>query len=172
MDSEVRVVRPHFFLYLEYQLMTELELKIKELTESVISGSSTYVVDVEAKGVSGNYQIWVYLDTEEGGIGIDKCAKVSNELGILIEAHEIIDSKYILNVSSPGLDRPLKDLRQYKNNVGRKVKVKWQASEDTVTTKGKLTQFDGDAITVDAGKAGPITINLEQIIETKVLPVW
>ncbi|TNE74110.1 ribosome maturation factor RimP [bacterium] len=152
--------------------MTEPEIKIKDLAESVIRGTDIYVVDVELKGALGNQIIWVYLDTEQGGISVDSCAKVSNELGLLLDANEVISGKYLLNVSSPGLDRPLKDARQYKNNIGRKVKVRYKTEEGGKNTSGKLVGFDGEVLTIELEKGPVQQIPLEKALETKVLPAW
>lgn len=168
----MRVEEASLFFVLMILNMTDLELKIKDLTEAIVRGTDTYVVEVEVKGALGNQIIWVYLDTEQGGISIDVCAKVSNELSIVLDANELISSKYVLNVSSPGLDRPLVDARQYKNNVGRKVKVRYMSDEGGKNIVGKLTAFDGAQLSVELEKGGMMTIALEKALETKVLPVW
>lgn len=152
--------------------MTDPELKIKDLVESIIRGTDIYVVDVEVKGALGNQVVWVYLDTEAGGISIDRCAKVSNELSILLDANDLITGKYVLNVSSPGLDRPLKDPRQYKNNVGRKVKVRYMTDEGGKNTSGVLLSFDGETLVIEQEKKDALHISLEKALETKVLPAW
>lgn len=152
--------------------MTDPELKIKDLVESIIRGTDIYVVDVEVKGALGNQVVWVYLDTETGGISIDRCAKVSNELSILLDANDLITDRYVLNVSSPGLDRPLKDPRQYKNNVGRKVKVRYMTEEGGKNTSGVLLSFDGETLVIEQENKDVLHISLENALETKVLPAW
>jgi len=152
--------------------MTDLELVIKSFTDSVLPTAGTFVVDVEVKGVSGSKIVWIYLDTVDGGVSVEDCATVSNQLGILLEANELFSGKYVLNVSSPGLDRPLKDLRQYPKNVGRKVKLRYLSEDGGKNITGKLTAFDGESIQIETEKGEQLTVSLEKALETKILPVW
>ncbi|NCP83715.1 MAG: ribosome maturation factor RimP [Bacteroidetes bacterium] len=152
--------------------MTDLELVIKSFTDSVLPTAGTFVVDVEVKGVSGSKIVWIYLDTVDGGVSVEDCATVSNQLGILLEANELFSGKYVLNVSSPGLDRPLKDLRQYPKNVGRKVKLRYLSEDGGKNVIGKLTAFDGESIQIETEKGEQLTVSLEKALETKILPVW
>jgi len=152
--------------------MTDLELVIKSFTDSVLPTAGTFVVDVEVKGISGSQIVWIYLDTVDGGVSVEDCATVSTQLGILLEANELFSGKYVLNVSSPGLDRPLKDLRQYPKNVGRKVKLRYLSEDGGKNITGKLTAFDGESIQIETEKGEHLTVSLEKALETKILPVW
>lgn len=152
--------------------MTDQEVKIKELTQTVLPSAETFVVDVEVKGTLGNHLVWVFLDTETGGITIDQCADVSNELSLLLDAHDLFSGRYILNVSSPGLDRPLKDPRQYPKNVGRKAKVRYMTEEGGKHITGKLTAYDGESIQLETESGEFFTVSLEKTLETKILPAW
>ena len=72
------------------------------------------------------YGKWVqriYID-KEGGVTIDDCAMVSRELGDLIDIKDIIQHEYILEVSSPGVDRPLKKEKDFTRMINKKIKVK------------------------------------------------
>jgi ribosome maturation factor RimP len=152
--------------------MTDLEVKIKELTDSVLPNQETFVVDVEVKGTSGNQLVWVYLDTHTGGVSVEDCATVSNQLGLLLEANELFNGKYVLNVSSPGLDRPLKDSRQYPKNVGRKAKVRFMTEEGGKTLIGTFIAYDGQQLQLETEKDGVVSISLDKALETKILPAW
>ena len=94
--------------------------KIKDLAAPLVESKDLFVVDIEHKTGSGLNEVWLYLDAQDRGVNLDECADISRELGFLIEAHELFEKKYRLNVSSPGLSRPLSDVRQYKKNEGRK----------------------------------------------------
>jgi ribosome maturation factor RimP len=161
-----------FFVCIYQKRMTDLEYIIKNFTETTLPSANAFVVDVEVKGVSGNQIVWIYLDSLEGGVSVEDCASVSNQLGLLLEVNELFSGKYVLNVSSPGLDRPLKDLRQYPKNVGRKVKVRYMSEDGGKNITGKLTAFDGESIHIETEKGEQLTISLEKALETKILPVW
>jgi len=80
-----------------------------------------FIVDVEIKHQDMNV-VWVSVDSEKGDVNLDKCSQISRELSFLIESENIFNKPYRLNVSSPGLSRPLTDNRQYAKNTGRTVK--------------------------------------------------
>ncbi len=146
--------------------------KIKALADQAAKGGPSYVVDVEVKGGSGPPIIWVYIDAEVGQANIDDCTRISRELGLLMEAHELYaDGNYTLNVSTPGLSRPLTDIRQYRNNVGRNARIKTRVDDKTNIFEGKFQTLNDDGIILET-KKGPIELKFADIIETKILPAW
>jgi ribosome maturation factor RimP len=145
---------------------------IKTLASQVVEGTHNYVVDVEIKGGAGNPLIWVYLDVEQGQASIEDCTRVSRELKLLMEAHEVYsDGNYTLNVSTPGLSRPLQDVRQYKNNIGRQAKVKTRENENTIILEGKIVAADDQAVQIQT-KKNTVSLAYSQILETKIIPVF
>src|SRR5690625_4833476 len=91
---------------------------IKHLAEPIVEQEDLYLVDVEEKGADETV-LWIYVDSEKQDVSIEACTNISRELGFVLDAHDVIQSGYRLNVSSPGLSRPLTDQRQYKKNKGR-----------------------------------------------------
>jgi len=101
----------------------KLERTITDIIEEIIADrEDLFVVEVSLKGNKGNQRLMVFLDGEKG-IQIDKCAEVSRRLGHEIEERNLIESKYILEVSSAGMGRPLKVKRQFIKNQGRELEV-------------------------------------------------
>jgi len=149
-----------------------LENKISELVESVLEGTDLFLVDLVLKGQKGSYSLWVYVDAEKGGVNLDECANISEELGVLLEAHDIIKGRYRLNVSSPGVDRPLMDKRQYYSKIGRNASVKYKAGEEATSTKGIIKDFNGEELVIEKDDGQDIIITFEDIIETKILTAW
>ncbi len=146
--------------------------QIKELAAPLAEERGLFVVDIEHKTGSGN-ELWVYLDGEDRGVNLDECAELSRELGFLIEAHELLESKYRLNVSSPGLSRPLSDFRQYPKNAGRVIKLRYKDGEETKKVKGKLenaTQEKLIVIETEGKKSIEHIIPLEMVLEAKIVP--
>jgi ribosome maturation factor RimP len=130
-----------------------------------------YVVDVEITP-SKSPQVWVYLDSEKGGISLDTCAEVSRELSVLLDAHEVFTSSFRLNVSSPGLDRPLKDRRQFYANVGRNAKLTLSVGENKkVAVKGILKSVSESGVVLETAE-GLRDIPFSQLIETKIIPAF
>lgn len=145
--------------------------KISDLVDNSIQGFDCYLIDVEMHGNLNNPTIWVYLESEKGGVSLDTCSSVSRKLSVLFEAHNLFDGKYRLNVSSPGLDKPLKDKRQYVTNKGRKTHVKYRVGDEIRSVKGTLDNVEEDAIVVGSGKEHH-KIALADVVETKILPVF
>ena len=145
---------------------------IKDLAEPLAEEHKLFVVDIELKTHSGQTEVWVLLDSEEGGVSLDICAEISKELGFLIEAHDLFDKKYRLNVSSPGLSRPLSDKRQYKKNEGRVATIKFKNEDgEYIKIDGVITGIEDDLIELTDEDEKEIQIPFENIVETKIIPV-
>ena len=128
------------------------------------------MVDAEVK-TGGGTEVWIYLDGENRSVNIDECAEISRELGFLIDAHELLGNTYRLNVSSPGLSRPLTDKRQYPKNVERTFKLRYRDEEEVQKMKGKLVDANDEAITLEGEDGAAVTVNYSDIIEAKIIPV-
>ena len=150
----------------------DITTQIKELAAPLAEERGLFMVDIELKS-GGGTELWVYLDAVDRGVNLDECADISRELGFLIDAHELLDSKYILNVSSPGLSRPLSDIKQFPKNIGRQLKLRYRSSNDVNKTIAKLHAVSDNELTViiTEGKE-EITekIAFESVIEAKVIP--
>lgn len=143
--------------------------KVSELAESVLSTTDFFLIDVEIKG-SRAPEIWVSIDAEDRGVNMDECAEISNELSFLIEAHELFSGNYRINVSSPGLGRPLKDRRQYPKNVGHEAKVKYKKDGEYLKITGTLQKVTENDISIELDDKSVITIAFDDLVETKIIP--
>lgn len=100
-----------------------LEIKIKNYVDDILTDESDlFLVGLSLKGNAGNRKLGIFLDGDDG-ISIDQCSSVSRQLASRLEEEDLIDGKYVLEVSSAGIDQPLTMLRQYKKNIGRSLKV-------------------------------------------------
>jgi ribosome maturation factor RimP len=124
--------------------------QIEELVRSVIGDDGAYfLVEVRIKPTQN---VKVYLDGDNG-ITIEKCVQVNRALyRKVVEAGIFPDGDFSLEVSSPGLDEPLKLIRQYRKNIGRKVEI---LLLDGTVKEGRLTEVSEDGIIVEdtGGKA-------------------
>jgi len=143
--------------------------RIKELAEPIVSQSDMFIIDVELKH-QDMIVIWVYVDSEKSGVNVDKCSKISRELSFLIEKEELFYKSYRLNVSSPGLSRPLTDKRQYVKNKGRTVKVKFKQAESYEKIEGVLKEVSEDRVKIQPDKGTATSIQFENLIEAKIVP--
>ncbi len=140
---------------------------ISKLVENILSDyPDLFLVDVTLKGNPNNQKLIVLVDGDPN-VNIDDCAEISRKLGLQIEEGEIISGKYILEVSSPGIDTPLKLPRQYTKNVGREVKMELESGGQL---KGKLHKVEGDQIVVLEKKSGKeVDLKIQEIKKTNIL---
>lgn len=121
--------------------LQDLTSRIREIAETHLKDNSHFVVDVIAsfKGAAG--KVLVIVDGDKG-IGIDDCAELSRDLSKSLDETNLIPQAFNLEVSTPGLDQPLKSKRQYVKNIGRNVRVRLADKME----EGKLTAVDDDSI--------------------------
>lgn len=105
-------------------LYTEKVIKIvKELAIPILEREALELVDIEFKREARGWVLRIYID-KEGGVSLNDCTLVSQQLGDVLDVEDPIDTPYILEVSSPGLTRPLKGTKDYQRYIGRLVKIK------------------------------------------------
>jgi len=129
---------------------------IEQLVNDLIGREDLFLVDVLISGGEGNRKIAIYLDGDEG-ISIDDCTELSRKISDRLDADDMIEGKYVLEVSSHGLERPLKMKRQFQKNIGRDLHV---LLTDSSTRDGRLTFIDDHAITLDIPKKGKSKKNI------------
>jgi ribosome maturation factor RimP len=122
----------------------ELTEHIRQLAEKQLKDSSQFVVEVVASLRKKPNKIVVIIDGDNG-VTIDDCAVISLGLSQILDKDEILPDRYMLEVSTPGLDHPLKLKRQYYKNAGRKVRVKTSAG----IQEGLLKVVNEEALTLE-----------------------
>ena len=154
-NSKGNDIVPFFFV-----MNTEIHQKIEEFLKDQLEESEVFLV--ELKVLPGN-NIRVFLDADKG-ITIDKCTKVNRALYRQIEEADLFpNGDFSLEVSSPGVDEPLKLHRQYVKNIGRRVEV---TLIDDTKKEGKLVAVSEEELTLeeDGGKKkGPKKTNYNYV---------
>ncbi len=151
----------------------DVDARVKALVEEVLAGSPHFLVELEVRGAPGSQAVDVFIDSDEG-IGVDTLAQISREVAFLIDAEDVIAGRYRLNVSSPGVDRPLKLPRQYKKNVGRALRVHYQKPDGDGYTEvlGDLVEADDEAVEVVVKGSRRRRIRYADILWAKVQLPW
>ena len=141
-------------------------MEIENLLEKTLSGMNYELVDVEIVGRSG--LVRVLIDSERG-IGLQDCTTVSNHLSRLFEIERFDYDR--LEVSSPGLDRPLKKLIDFERFVGEKVVVQFKlAYEGQRKFRGKLIGVREEMVDMEVDDDRVITFELHEIKKANLLP--
>jgi len=124
------------------------------VAERVTRGRGLELVDVEMKRERGGHFLRLFVD-KEGGIGVADLQSVSEEVSAILDAEDPISSSYTLEVSSPGLDRPLKKEADYQKSVGKLVKLSsYELVEGRRHWTGRLTAFEDGVLSVTLEKEG------------------
>lgn len=105
--------------------------------------------DVEYVKEGGNWYLRAYID-KPGGINVDDCEVVSRALSDILDEQDFIDEAYILEVSSPGLGRPLKKEKDYARSLGKEVEIRtYRMIDKQKEFFGILKDYDKDTVTID-----------------------
>jgi len=128
---------------------TEIVANVERLVNPIIEENHFELVDVEYVKEGANWYLRVYAD-KEGGITIDDCVTISRALEAKLDEEDFIQDAYILEVSSPGLGRPLKKDKDFERNLGAAVEVKLYKAEDGQKEfEGILSEYSQESVTID-----------------------
>src|SRR5688572_13522545 len=120
-----------------------LEEEIKNIASQKLTDRAQFIVEVVVSARKGPKKLLVVVDGDQG-VSIDDCATLSRELSKELDESTLVDESYTLEVSTPGLDQPLKLKRQYVKNIGRRLKVKMADKIE----EGKLDTVNDEGITL------------------------
>lgn len=141
----------------------DIEAKTVELVTPIIEANNLELVDVEYVKEGSDYYLRVYAD-KEGGITIGDCEIVNRALGDLLDQDDYIGDAYILEVSSPGLTRPLKKENDFRRSVGKVVEIKTFTKINGVKEfEGVLKAYDEGSVTVELEDETELTISRKDI---------
>jgi ribosome maturation factor RimP len=101
--------------------------RVREILDPILSQMGLELVDVTLRTEEGRWILRVTIDCQ-GGVVVDHCTAVSRELSVHLDVEDLVPVKYFLEVSSPGLDRPLKEEKDFDRFTGRKVLIKTHRS--------------------------------------------
>lgn len=141
----------------------QYEERTEQLVMPIVNENNFELVDIEYVKEAGNWFLRVYID-KQGGITIDDCELVSRALSEQLDKDDFIEDSYILEVSSPGLGRPLKKEKDFERSIGKEVEVRlFQAINKQKEYIGILTSYDKDTVTVELEEENPLTIQRKNI---------
>lgn len=125
------------------------EQQAEALVLPIIEQNGFELVDVEYVKEGGTWYLRTYID-KEGGISIDDCEKVSRRLSDILDEKDYIDDTYIMEVSSPGLGRPLKKEKDFKRSLGKEVDIRtYRMIDKQKEFTGILKDYDKDTVTIE-----------------------
>lgn len=147
--------------------MNLLDENIKEIVSKVVERNGFFLIDLILRGTEHKRVIEVFIDGEKD-ISAEDCATVSREIDSELKDLLIKHPDYRLDVSSPGIDRPLKFLKQYIKHVNRRFDISYGSGEEIKKLSGKLASIDGDYLTFISNNK-EVIINFNNIVKANVI---
>ena len=148
--------------------MGKVSEQVQALVTPIAEGFGLEVIEVLYEKKYDGMNLTVVID-KDGGVTIDDCERLHRAIDGPLDELDPIDTAYILNVSSPGIDRPLKMDRDYKRNLNKKITVKlYKPTDNKKVYNGVLVSFDEETFTIEADNK-QITFNKKDT--AKVEPI-
>jgi ribosome maturation factor RimP len=136
---------------------------VRQVVIPVLEAEGMSLVDLQWNRRGRRWVLALFID-KEGGVTLDDCARISRQLGVRIEVDNLIDHAYTLEVSSPGLDRPLRTLLDYQRFQEHLVRITTATPvQGGSTLVGRLKGVEGQTVLVEAEGAGVVPIPFAQI---------
>ena len=127
----------------------EYEQKAEAILTPIVESRGFELVDVEYVKEAGCWYLRGYID-KPGGITVNDCEDVSRAFSDILDEQDFIEDSYIMEISSPGLDRPLKKEKDFARSLGKLVEIRtYRPIEKQKEFCGVLTAYDGNSVTID-----------------------
>lgn len=144
-----------------------VQKKLREIAEPVLASLGYELVDVEYATGGGAAVARFFID-KEGGVDVEDCARASRELDPVLDVEDVISSSYSLEVSSPGVNRPIRRKEDFEKFAGERVKIRTYAKlEDRKIFVGELLGVEDDEVLVDIDGA-PRRVPLDAIAKANL----
>ncbi|HTX54303.1 MAG TPA: ribosome maturation factor RimP [Candidatus Baltobacteraceae bacterium] len=148
----------------------EIPVRVRRLAEPLLAERGLDLVEVEFRRESHGWILRLYMD-KPGGITLEDCQRVSEELSDHLDVEDFIDHPYHLEVSSPGLDRPLTRPADYLRFTGQAARIATRERvEGRHNFQGRLAGLQDEAVLLDLPEGGRASIPLELILRARLEP--
>ena len=151
-----------------YKKMNVTEEKLRQMVETEVDLEGLILVDMILARHKGSVSLRILAD-KPGGITVGECAKLSRKLGIVLDNDEVFPGKYILEVSSPGLTRPLTNALEFGLKIGENIRLFYSDGDEAEkVTEGKLEAVVDNCLTMTTSD-GPFKIELDKVSKGKII---
>lgn len=155
----------------EKNIKQTVEEKAWSLLDPIVAGENLELVDLEFLREREGWVLRLFIDKPGGRVGLDECTQVSRAVDPVLDVEDLVQHEYSLEVSSPGVNRPLKKPAHFERVKGQKVKVKTFGPVGEPPRKnftGTLTEVAADGISVDVEGAGTFHILFKDIAKANL----
>jgi ribosome maturation factor RimP len=141
---------------------------VEDMAEALLQAEGMNLVDLDYRKEGGRWMLRLFID-KEGGVTVEDCAAVSREFSDLLDAKDVVPEPYVLEVSSPGLNRRVRKKEDFSRFAGRKVEVRLTAAQEgRRKIVGDILRVEGEAVVVVAAE-GTYTIALQNIAQATLV---
>ncbi|RAL26329.1 ribosome maturation factor RimP [Thermoflavimicrobium daqui] len=145
---------------------------VEKLALPILQAEGLELVDVEFIKEGQNWFLRIFIDREEKGVDLDDCSRVSEQLSEVLDQTDPIPGAYILEVSSPGAERPLKKPADFRKAVGKYVHIStYEPIEENKVFEGTLTYYGEEYLTVEVNGRS-LDLPLEKIAKARLAIVF
>jgi len=142
--------------------------KIEGYVTTILDSMGFELVDLQFRQEGSGWVLRLFIDTE-GGVMLDHCSAVSREVGQLLDVEDVIEQAYHLEVSSPGIERPLKTLEAFQRFVGKKARIKLHESIDGEKTfEGIIEPVNGEEVSLSVDGAVVVKCKFDQLNKARL----
>ena len=147
-----------------------IEEKLREVVEAAIRFERFELVDLTFSKGSGRGLLRIVIDREGTGVSVEDCANISRELSAILDVEDVIPGSYVLEVSSPGLDRPLRNPGEYLRFAGRLAKVTLEKplEDKRAVLVGRIVRVEGDRVVLEDGKDRTVSVAFADIKKARL----
>ncbi|QQS33733.1 MAG: ribosome maturation factor RimP [Acidobacteriota bacterium] len=146
---------------------TGIEKRIEEISRSEAETRSFELVKVELGGTKRDQVVRIYID-KEGGITLEDCSLFSHAVEEVFDAEDLIPTRYVLEVSSPGIERELFSPDDFRRFEGKLAKVKYRSEGEQKTISGRIAGVDGSLIKLEEKRSGVTVIDHADILKANL----
>lgn len=148
-------------------LNSQLIEQVKDTIAAFLDNSGFYLVEISNSYQGNALVLRIIVDKPEGGITIDECARINNQISNILDEKNILQQRYILEVSSPGLDRPLITKNDFLRCINKEVRLFLsEVINDKREIEGVVSKVEGDSVYIDTGD-GICEVPLPKITKAK-----
>ena len=147
----------------EYGMLDDLKTEIEKIVRPILTEESFDLVETKLSRYRQRYRLQLFIDSDQG-VNVDDCARFSGLIGTALEMTDLMDEGYLLEVSSPGIDRPLKSEADFKRRIGREIRIEMNENGTVKSVQGKLDEVSGGTLAL-TGKKGQIKIALTDVVQ-------
>lgn len=148
----------------------DLSAHVERLARRAAASAQVELAWIEIKGPRSGRRVRVFIERPDDGVGLADCERVNEKLSVLLDLEDPIPGAYTLEVSTPGLDRPLRSVEDCRRFCGRRVRIRHRAEGSRNTVIGTLEAVKGDAVLCLNGPDGERQIAWSAVLGARLDP--